>query len=366
MFCILSFAQVIFAQKENESPRNFGANKMLVTGHGTFSYATDSSTSNFGDAAFSVKFLTKLSDRLFIEPEIEIETGDGEASFGLEQLNLVYIVSPKMMIHAGRFLPKFGAYRGRLGEDFINRFPNNPVGYGDGGIGPMVETGLGIMGGLPLGSAKMNYDIWIADGPQLLTDEENAGQFEYESFGDNNKNKAIGGHLGLLPFSNSSLEIGFSYYNAAKTGDHLDPDFEKIGVNMMAFDLNYFKSINPIKSTIRLMGEWKQQTVDKADYILLDSIGPVTYTFDNTANAMYGAFLIRPTGSGSSIVRNVEVGYRYAQYETPDDAPWGGGTRTQSAFTLDYWLKWNSVLKLTYVQQKDVPDMFMAQLVYGF
>lgn len=364
--CSFGSIALVFAQSENESARNFGVNKLLVSGHGTFLYASDSTFSSFGDVSFSIKFLAKLSDRLFIEPELEVETGEGEASFGLEQMNLVYMAGSNLMIHAGRFLPKFGAYRGRLGEDFVNRFPNNPVGYGDGGIGPMVETGVGILGGLPLGTAKMNYDIWIADGPQLLTDAESAGQFEYEAFNDNNKNKAIGGRIGLLPFSNSSLEIGVSFFNASKTGASLDPDYEKVGVTMSAVDLNYFKNVSALKSTIRIISEWKQQKVDKADYISIDPADTNLITFDNTSKALYGCFLIRPSSSENNFVRNLEVGYRYSQYETPEKAAWGGAKRTQSAFTIDYWLKWNSVLKLTLVQQKDTPDLFLAQLVYGF
>ena len=54
-----------FSQGENESPRNFGANKVMVTGHGMMLYSTDSSSSNFGDVGLSVKFLAKLSERLF-------------------------------------------------------------------------------------------------------------------------------------------------------------------------------------------------------------------------------------------------------------------------------------------------------------
>ena len=87
-----------FSQGENESPRNFGANKVMVTGHGMMLYSTDSSSSNFGDVGLSVKFLAKLSERLFIEPEIEIATDEGDAHFGLEQMNMVYMAFPNMMI----------------------------------------------------------------------------------------------------------------------------------------------------------------------------------------------------------------------------------------------------------------------------
>src|SRR6185295_18732375 len=156
---------------------------------------------------------------------------------------------PYLILHGGRFLPKFGAYRGKLGEAFINRFSSDPVGFGDGGIGTMDEEGVGAQGGIPLGASKMNYDLWVSDGPQLLTgadDPSSAGQFDYEAYIDNNKNKAIGGRIGLLPFSNSCMEIGFSDENASETGTQWT-DLQKVGVNMMAVDANFFHKITPLK-----------------------------------------------------------------------------------------------------------------------
>ena len=83
----------------------------------------------------------------------------------------------------------------------------------------MNETGVGAQGAIPWGNMKLAYDFYLSNGPQLLTDPENAGQFEYEAYNDNNKNKATGGRVGFLPFSNSCLELGLSYENAAKTED---------------------------------------------------------------------------------------------------------------------------------------------------
>jgi hypothetical protein len=61
--------------------------------------------------------------------------------------------------------------------------------------------------------------------------------------------------------------------------------------------------------------------------------------------------------------RNIELAARYSEFKRP--APWGGDTN-QFALSLDYWLKWNTVLKLTYQKQKDTDNAFYAQLVFGF
>ena len=83
VFCTFSSLQ-IFAQNEvSESPRDFGATKLLIAGHTTVTAILDSGQSNFMDANFSAIFLYQLSEKLFVESEIEIETGEGSANLPL-------------------------------------------------------------------------------------------------------------------------------------------------------------------------------------------------------------------------------------------------------------------------------------------
>lgn len=366
LFLILALGCTSFAfsQMDSVPPHFFGETKFVLTGNGEAVFFTDSGNVNFGAVNFKPIFLLKLSDKLFIESEIEIETGDGFPDLGLEYVNMCYMVNPYLIIHGGRFLPQFGMYRGRLGEAFINRFATNPVGFGDGGIGPMDEVGIGAQGSFPIGSAKMNYSIWVSDGPQLLTGENDpgeTGQFDYEAYIDNNKNKAIGGRIGILPFSNSCLEIGFSDENASKTGAQYS-DLQNVGVNMMAVDANFFHLIKPLKSTFRIVGEWKAQNVDKATYLFGDS----TSTFENKSSTWYAATSLRPSSVDNNFLRNLEVAFRYSSFMRPKDAPWGGSDLTQTAVALNYWLKWNCVFKIMWQQQSEQTNQFLAQLVYGF
>ncbi len=364
-FCsMLSLAS--FAQNEG------GATKLFIAGHTTVTAVMDSGQNNFSDANFSAIFLYKLSDKLFVESEIEIETGGGEPDIGLEHANLIWLIDKNIAFHAGRFVPHFGMYRGRLAEGFMNRFASDPVGYGDGGIGTMEAVGFGFTGGFAAGVSKFNYDLWVSNGPELLTDAENAGQFEYEAYNDNNMNKATGGRIGFLPFSNSCLELGMSYENAAKAGNQYS-EFEKIGVRAMAFDLNFYHSIPALKSTLRLVGEYKKQNVDNYDYPVQDDTTGAVMHFNNTANTYYGMISIRPTGSKNSVLRNFEIAFRYSKYTTPDGAPWAyynadgkNVPRSQSAVALNYWLKWNCVAKLCFQKQDGVTDQIFVQMYYGF
>ena len=323
---------------------------------------------NFGDVNFSAIFLYQLSERLFVEAELEFETGEGSVDIGLEHANLVWMISNNIAFHAGRFVPHFGLYRGRLAEGFMNRFASDPVGFGDGGIGTMEAVGFGFQGGFPLGTAKMNYDLWVSNGPQLLTDAENAGQFDYEAYTDNNKNKAVGGRIGFLPFSNSCLEVGLSYENTSKTGQQYT-EYENVGVKAMAVDANFYHLISPLKSTLRITGEYKKQDVDNYNYP--DMGTPEAYK--NSANTYYAMLSLRPTGSDNNVLRNFEIAFRQSSYTTPDGAPWAyynengdHAKLNQTAVAVDYWLKWNCVAKVCWQKQDGVTDQYLVQLYYGF
>ncbi|MEP7229296.1 MAG: hypothetical protein ABI691_03535 [Ginsengibacter sp.] len=351
---------VLHAQTNNTS--SVGQNKFAVFGNAEATYTATKGESSFGDVNFKPIFLWKISDKLFAEAEAEIETGDGEVNLGLEYANMCYIVNPYLILHAGRFLPKFGAYRGRMGEGFINRFAGKPTGFGDGGIGAMNETGVGAEGGLPFGDIKINYDLYISNGPQLLTDPDNAGQFEYEAYTSNNKFSAIGGRVAILPFQNSSLEIGYSFQSKSKTGETGTP-YQNVGVNMQAVDVNYFHDIPGIKSTVRFIGELKHQKVDKATY--KDANGD-DFTFDDAPTSYYASATIRPSLSDDKFFRNLELAGRYSYFNRPTAAPWGGTNVTQFEMALDYWLKWNCLVKFCYLKQKNDPLIFNTQFVFGF
>ncbi len=342
-------------------PNKNGINNFAVFGNAEMIYFKDKNNSQFGEVNFKPIFLWKISDKLFVEAEPEFETGGGSLDIGLEYANMVYIVNPYLTLHAGRFLPKFGAYRGRMGEGFINRFSTAPIGFGDGGIGAMNEVGVGAQGGFGVGDSKINYELYIANGPQILTDPENTGQFEYEAYAGNNNAKAVGGRIGILPLTNSSLEIAYSFQTKSKTGE-IGTRYENVGVTMQAVDLNYWGHLLALKSDVRIIAEWKHQKVDNAVYYKADS---TTYTFKNSPSAYYIAATIRPSHLHNNFFRNLELAGRYSEFTRPDEAPWGGKTN-QFAMSLDYWLKWNTVLKLTYQTQKNTDNAFYAQLVFGF
>lgn len=358
---ILAYSQNATTVAPKSSP---GSNKFIVYGNAEMSFISNSDSKNFGEVNFKPIFLWRISPKLFIEAEAEIETGEGSVNLGLEYANMCYLVNPYLTLHAGRFLPKFGAYRGRLAEGFMNRFASNPAGFGDGGIGASVETGVGALGALPFGNMKVLYDFYVVNGSHLLTDPENAGQFDYEAYISNNKTLALGGRVAIVPLSKSNLEIGFSWQNKSRTGD-LGTEDEKVSLNMQAIDLNYYENIKPIKSTIHLTGEYRHQKVG-ANAVYLKQDGETLYSFANSPSAWYLSGSIRPSLVDSKFFRNFELAYRYSNYKRPVDAPWGGPSLNSNEYALDYWLHWNSLIKIAYQSKQEEPKTFYASVVFGF
>ncbi|MGA9590885.1 MAG: hypothetical protein WBV11_13740, partial [Salegentibacter sp.] len=216
------FANKARAQLTNSPGSFLGNTKLLIAGNAQADYTYNKDENGFGNVAFKPIFLWHLSDKLFIESELEVATDEGDVEVVLEYVNMVYFINNNLAVHFGRFLPKFGSYRGKYMEGFLNRFPTDPVGFGDGGIGAMTETGLGLQGGADIGNLMINYDFYVSNGPQLLPGSsdapDEAGQFNYEAYAENNQNKALGGRFGILPLSDASLELGFSFQHAGKTG----------------------------------------------------------------------------------------------------------------------------------------------------
>ena len=209
---------------------------------------------------------------------------------------------------------------------------------------------------------KLNYDFYISNGPQLLTEGEDAGQFEYEAYTANNKHSAVGGRIAILPFSNSSLELGYSFQQKSKTGDAGTKN-ENTAIFMQALDLNYFNTIPSIKSTIRFTGELKHQKVGDATY--LNEEGDA-YTFNDAPTAYYASASIRPSLADDKFFKNLELAGRYSYFKRPVDALWGGSNISEYEMALDYWLKWNVVVKLSMIKQKDIDGEYFAQFVFGF
>lgn len=349
-----------------------GSTKFVLTGYATTGLTLTKDASTFEPTSFSPIFLWKTSDKIFFEGELEMEYEDGELNIGIEYADISYKLAKNFTMRAGKFLLPYGIFTDRLHAAWINKLPSKPLGFDHGGVGPTDDVGFEILGGVQLGNSKASYAFYAVNGPSLMDGSEDpmqAGMLNYENLSDNNKNKALGGRIGFLPFTNSSFEIGFS--GQSSMPGNKETDYEKTKAFLYAGDLTYVKGIEQIKGTLDIKAQYNGANVGKANYIdAIDSTGTTTYTFDNTSNAWFAQLAYRPTMVSNKIVKSFEIAARYSSIKTPEKSLWAN-ERTQWTIGLNYWLSWRTVFKLAYGMDKTpgvskTENTFMANVAMGF
>jgi hypothetical protein len=342
-----------------------GSQKFMLAGKASTMWqstqvAGSPSVNSFNPIGLMLMPLVKLNDRLFLDAQIEVDanaTGGG-ASVNLNELIIYYRATPTLNIFAGNFSPKYGMYMGVL-DDFTNRYCTNPVGMVHG---PSVQTGMGIQGGVQSGYSKINYQLYIANGPQLSVDTTGAtnGQLSYGNYTDNNKDKCVGGSLGWLPFSNSSLQVDLSGQYTAKTGD-AGTLFENVSSTSYAADLNYYHVFNPIM--VRVLAEYNATQTQNYDLYRDAAKTSLVPGFDNKLNGWFVGATLKASGAKSQVLSNFELGGRVGAYTPPKDAMWGGTPVNQTTICLTYWFTWKTPLNLAYDIFTQAGQPTMTQVV---
>lgn len=358
----------IKANHDKISDLTLGTSKFLITGY-TFAGFTDRRRegSSF-NAGFNPIFLWKVSDRIFVEaePELELETEDGEGStrINLEYADINFFLNDYMTLRGGQILTPFGQFPERLHPAWINKLPDFPLVYQEeGGLVPFSILGFELRGAVPVRSAKVNYGVYVANGPSLNTDDpDRAGQLIGGNFSDNNRNKTVGGRVGFLPIP--QLEIGYSI----QAGDVGGGDFKGTSALLQGVDVSYVHDSDALRGVLDFRAEWVWSQVDRATYDPDGSLGFGPVSFSNKRNGGYVQVAYRPTKLGGW-VKNLEGVCRYDRIDQPGGAP-GSFDEQRVTFGLDYWFAPSAVLKAAY--QLDDRDEggnrngFFVQAAVGF
>src|SRR5579871_371376 len=294
--------------------------------------ASTSKTNSFPDAdnfEFSPMLLWRHGSKFLME----FEPSFNNNGLSVNWADVSYFAAPGLIIRAGYFVLPFGTYAKREAAGWIDKLATDPMGIAD--MTP-TDYGVEVEGGLPLGNMKMNYDLALTNGNQLNPD----GTLTNGNIVDNNNNKTVTGRLGLLPFSNSSLEIGVSGM-FGKVGDQ-GALVQNTSGNLYAFDLNYVKTLSPILLNIK--SQYNIQNIGNVNY--LNPADSSTYTFNNHTSSFYAQCSIRPVGA-EGFLKNLELAGRYTTFNTPSNSTFGANQHSVT-IGLDYWLNWRSVFKITY------------------
>lgn len=339
--------------------------KFVLTGYTTAGIQFSKDGTSFRDISFSPIFLWKPAEKVLIEAELEAELEGDKTVIKLEYANASFILNKYIIVRAGKFFTPYGIFQDRLHPGWINKLPTAPLGYGHEGVGPSAEIGVDFRGGIPLGSAKMNYSFYLSNGPVLndgKVEPKEGGMLKYENVDDNNKGKAIGGRIGFLPFPNSSLEIGGSFQNG-KVGDK-GSSYENVKAKQYALDLTYVKQLDFIKGLFDVKAQWNNVNVDKAEYIDPDdSTGNTMYTFNNKRSSFFTQAAYRPSMAQSKFLKKTELVFRYSGLNPPSASKEPEKIR-QYTFGMNYWVTWRIVLKAAYQSQKN-NNKFFLQVAVG-
>jgi hypothetical protein len=320
-----------------------GQSHLLVVGLTTFGFASVKSTSNDGSAPtkysafgtdsyeFSPMFLWRQGKKVLLEFEPSFNN-DG---VGVNWAAISYFAKPNLIFRGGYFVVPFGMYTKKLAAGWINKVATDPIG-----LPTAQDYGVGVSGGLPLGSMKWNYDLAITNG-LVIDPVANNGTLTNVNLGAAARNKTFVGRLGLLPFSNNSLEIGVSGMTGGVANGNVT--YQDVKATLYAFDFNYVKNVSPVQ--INIKSQYNIVNVGDATYV--NPVDQSSYTFNNSSTSGYGQFSIRPIESQKEFIKNLEFAFRYGQYNTPKNSAWGANT-TQTDFGLNYWINWRTVLRVTY------------------
>jgi hypothetical protein len=335
----------ITALEKTAAEKRSGEDHFMVAGLTTIGFASYKTTStlnntssiskgnSFPDAdhyEFSPMLLWRHGKNFLLE----FEPSFNDNGLSVNWADVSWFAAPGLIVRAGYFVLPFGTYAKRLAAGWINKLATDPIG-----ISSMTPTdyGIEIEGGFPLGSMKMNYDVALTNGNQLLQD----GTLTSGNITDNNNNKTITARIGLLPFSNSSLEVGVSGM-FGKLGNQGSPT-QNVAGRSYAFDVNYVKNFHPVLLNVK--AQYNIQNIDDVNYI-----SPVdttqTYTFENHTTSSFVQCSIRPVNV-NDFIKNIEAAGRYTTFNTPANSTFGSNQHT---FTigLSYWLSWRTVFRITY------------------
>jgi len=336
--------QRIDALEQKVADRNSGESHLMIVGVATFGFIASKTmvippggarqsakTVSLGDGdryEFSPMLLWRHGTKWLMEFEPSF---DGN-TVGVNWANISYFAAPGLVVHAGYFVLPFGIYNKRLAAGWIDKLAPDPVGIDL----PGSDFGVGISGGLPLGNMKWSYDLSLTNGLQLQPD----GELQGAGIVDNNLNKTVTGRISILPFPNSSLEVGVSgLYGGVASG----APYHNANTTMYGGDLNFVKSVNPLLLNIK--GQFSRCLVNNQQYI--KPTDSSSYTYDNKSTSTFIQCSLHPTGASNAFVKNLELAFRYVNFQTPANSFWGQNYHEED-LGLDYWLSWRTVLKFTY------------------
>lgn len=326
-----------------------------LAGYASATYTSTQSggpNDSFSGVQFSPIFHYQYKDLVMLESELEVETqSNGGTETKLEYLAIDLFLNDYAIVVAGKFLSPLGQFRQNLHPAWINKLASAPPGFGHDQAAPEAEVGLQLRGGLPVGRSRLNYSLYVGNGPELEVGGGEIEAIEAKGFTrDSDNKKVLGGRVGFLPVP--ALEVGLSAASGKAvvtkadvtipTGEPLH-DYDAAGA-----DFNY------VDGDLKLIGEAIRQKVGAAP----GSIAPAAGEWK--AWYVQASYLIPRT--------KWETVARVGNY----DSPHASRSQKQTAVGVNYVFAPQLMAKLTYEANDGqagsaaARNRILAQLAYGF
>ena len=326
-----------------------------LAGYGAATYTSTKESGvndSFSGVRFNPIFHYQFLDTVLLESELELNiNSDGGTETRLEYLSVDFFLNDYMALVAGKFLSPLGQFRQNLHPLWINKLASAPPGFGEDQVAPMSEIGLQLRGGAPIGAARLNYAVYVGNGPELEEDGMEIEAIMTEGFTrDQDGTKVVGARVGILLIPR--LEIGLSAVSGKATVTNsmtapgvVDPnrDYSAAGA-----DLTYHTG------GFKLLGEYLRQKVGAAPA----SVAPDASEW-NIWYAQVSYYFSMP---------GWELVLRYADY----DSPHASQDQKQTALGVNYWIAPHAAAKLTYESNDGQTgtaadaNRLLAQIAYGF
>jgi hypothetical protein len=327
---------------EPEGPM-LGTTKFYIAGwaEGMFE-ARNGSVSTFS-ASFNPIFLWELTPKLLFESRLEIEPSGAGTNVNLVYAQLSYLLNDYITLGVGEFFSPSNVFVERFEPQWINKLPDRPLAVYHG-ILPNISVGAEVRGGFPIGPTRANYAFYISNGPSLNTfDPRTAGTLDFNSYTDNNDDKAVGGRVGFLPVP--GVEVGYGF-ETAEPGFQ-GTTFAHVRSLVQSVDLDITRDSDLLKGRINLYAQYAWSKIDHAVYDPDGSLGFGPLAFTSKRDGGYALVAYRPTKVDLDFVRNLEMIFRW-DHLSRDPSGLGDPEENRWTLGLDYWLSPSTVVKAAY------------------
>jgi hypothetical protein len=320
-----------------------GTTKFILAGwaEGMFE-ARNGSVSTFS-ASFNPIFLWELTPKILFDGRLEIEPSGGGTNVNLVNAQISYLLNDYIVLGVGEFFSPSNVFVERFEPQWINKLPDRPLAVYHGVL-PNISVGAQVRGGFPIGPTRADYAFYVSNGPVLNSfDPRTAGTLDFNSYTDNNDNKAVGGRVGFLPIPR--VEIGYGF-ETSKPGFQ-GTSFADVRALVQSVDLEITRDSDLLKGRINLFAQYAWSNVSHAVYDPDGSLGFGPLALTSKQDGGYAELAYRPSKLDIDFLRNLEMIFRW-DHLSRDPSGLGDPEETRWTLGLNYWLSPSTVVKAAY------------------